>query len=222
MTSSATAPVDRYRRRRESGEASRIETRRRLLAAADTLFRENGYAGATIAAIAAAASVSVQTVYLAWGSKRELFQAAGKATATASGEPADGQEWNEQIRAELDADCADKSAAAYLAAVSKLFTKVAVRTARYRQLRIEAAASDPGIAADWDARQGERRETLAVVAKLIPPQDLRPGMTHAYILDTLWALASPEMFDLLTTTGGHTPETFQLWLSRTLQAALCR
>ena len=216
----AQVPVDRYRRRREAGEASRTQTRQRLLAAADTLFRENGYAGTTIAAIAATAQVSVQTVYLAWGSKRELFQAAGKSIAAGSDQPIGAGEWNEEIFARLNA--ADDSAPVYLAAVSRLFTQVAVRTARYRQLRLQAAGSDPEIAADWQARQAERRATLNGVAQRIPRAGLRPGMSDKYVLDTLWALASPEMFDLLTAHGAHTPATFQTWLSRTLTAALCR
>ena len=51
------------------------ETRRRLLQAAEEEFTERGYTGATVARIANRAGVTVQTLYLAWGSKRALLRA---------------------------------------------------------------------------------------------------------------------------------------------------
>jgi TetR/AcrR family transcriptional regulator, regulator of cefoperazone and chloramphenicol sensitivity len=50
------------------------DTRRRILDAARALFREAGYAGTTLDAIAAAAGVSPKTVS-AFGSKRGLLAA---------------------------------------------------------------------------------------------------------------------------------------------------
>ena len=44
-----------------------------MLAARDE-FAENGYRAATVAKIAARADVSVQTLYHAWGSKRDLLR----------------------------------------------------------------------------------------------------------------------------------------------------
>src|SRR5689334_1782508 len=48
-------------------------TRRSVLRAAGELFRERGYASTTIGAIAAAAGVSAETVYAAFGSKLALL-----------------------------------------------------------------------------------------------------------------------------------------------------
>lgn len=62
-------------RHREAGAASRVETRRRLLDAAGHEFAERGYTAATVTRIAGRAGVTVQTLYLAWGSKRELLRA---------------------------------------------------------------------------------------------------------------------------------------------------
>lgn len=59
----------------QAGSASRVETRRRLLEAAGHEFAEGGYAAATVTRIAARAGVTVQTLYLAWGSKRALLRA---------------------------------------------------------------------------------------------------------------------------------------------------
>src|ERR1700749_5050924 len=68
-------PAPNPPRHQEAAAASRAETRRRLLRAAEEEFTERGYAAATVARIAARAGVTVQTLYLAWGSKRALLRA---------------------------------------------------------------------------------------------------------------------------------------------------
>ena len=65
----------RVSRQKEAGEATRRETRRRLLAAAKAEFAERGYAAATVIRIAERADVSVQTLYSNWGNKRNLLRA---------------------------------------------------------------------------------------------------------------------------------------------------
>src|ERR1700744_3849222 len=61
-------------RQKKAGERLRQDTRNRLLHAAGEEFAARGYAGTTVARLAAAAGVSVQTLYLAWGSKRALLR----------------------------------------------------------------------------------------------------------------------------------------------------
>jgi AcrR family transcriptional regulator len=213
---------DPYRRRRAAGAASRDETRRRLLAAADALFREQGYPATTVTAIARRAGVSLQTLYLAWGSKRALLRAATDAAAVASQLPLGPEEWRAGVRAELAGDVGEApTAAAYLGAVSRLFVRVAERTAPYWRMHRAAAASDPEVAADWAALTAERRRTLAVVAAGIPASGLRPGQTPEAVVDTLWALTSPEVYDLLTVQGASSPAAFEAWLADTLTHALC-
>ena len=209
-------------RRRSNGAASREETRRRLLLAADQLFRDRGYQATTVTAIAERAGVSVQTLYLAWGSKRALLRAAGAAAATAADIPTPPGQWRDTIRAELADDVGpDPGAAAYLHAVSALFVRVAERSAPYRRMVAGALSAEPELAADAAATLAERRVTMTEVAAGLPREDLRPELGPAEIADTLWTLASPEVYDLLTTQGGHTPDQVTAWLARTLVNALC-
>ncbi len=218
---SPDTPADRYRRRREAGAASREDTRRRLVEAADELFRERGYVATTVAAIAQRAGVSVQTVYLACGSKRDLLRAAGRAAAIESAFPTSSEQWQAIIAANVSAETGrDATAPAYLTAVARLFTGVAERTALYRDIHRQAEALDPEIVRDAEAMQTERRKTMARVARGIPTEGRRRDLSGDEIHDTLWALASPEMYDLLA-GAGHTPDTFERWLARTLIATLC-
>src|SRR6185312_8101413 len=65
---------DRRSRQAKVGAALRQDTRARLLDAAGVEFASAGYAATTVTRLAAAAGVSVQTLYLAWGSKRALLR----------------------------------------------------------------------------------------------------------------------------------------------------
>lgn len=216
----STTTSDRYRRRREAGEASRAETQRRLIAAADRLFRQRGYTATTVSAIAAEAGVSVQTVYLACGSKRELLRAAGRAAAVQSASPTGAEDWHATITADLaEHTGANPTAEAYLIAVARLFTEVAERTAPYRTLNRQASAVEPEAEDDWQTMQAERRRTMDFVADALPGAGRRPGLTDTDLGDTLWSLASPEMYDLHT-GAGRSPTEFEAWLGRTLTAAL--
>lgn len=221
MTSGAVRS-DPYRRRREAAAASRAATRQQLLVAADALFREQGYLATSVAAITERAGVSLQTLYLAWGSKRALLRAAADAAASVSDLPLEPEQWQAHIRAQLAANVGDDATApTYLAAVARLFVTVTERTQPYRRLQQQAAASDPEIATDWAATAAARRHTMHAVAQDLPRVGLRPGLDQDVIADTLFAIASPEVYDLLSTEAGYTSQTFSAWLERTLTAALC-
>src|SRR5207247_2221626 len=66
-------PRRRYESRRRDAQAA--QTRREIVAAAGTLFRDRGYAATSMPLIAADAGVVVETFYRAFGSKAGLFRA---------------------------------------------------------------------------------------------------------------------------------------------------
>lgn len=215
-----TDVVDRFSRRRAAGAVSRDRTRRALLAAADELFRGQGYTATTVQEIASRADVSLQTLYLAWGSKSALFRAAADAAAAASELPVTPQAWQETLRERLHAAAGPSpTTRAYLLAVAELFVEVAERTSAYWQM--QAAAADADIAVGHAAAMRARRDTMAAVAGDLPRGGLRPGVDDDTVLATMWSLASPEVFALLTTQAGYTPARFRDWLERTLVTALC-
>lgn len=217
-----TPPVEADQRRRLAGQVRRDRSRRQLLTAADELFRERGYAATTVTAIAERAGVALQTLYLAWESKSALFRAAADAAVSASGMPLTAQAWRDDIRGQLDRRASeDPTTEAYLAAVAHIFVQVAQRTAVYWRMQPAAAAADPEIAAGHAAAMRQRRITLEGVARAVPERGLRPGLADEQVADTLWALASPEMYALFVHQAGRTPAEFERWLSTTLAAALC-
>ena len=217
-SSTFSAPYDR---RRAAGLASREDSRARLLRAADELFREQGYLATTVSAIAERAGTSLQTLYLAWGSKSALFRAGADAAATASGLPLTADAWHQAISERLTREAgADATTERYLTAVAHVFVEVAARTAVYWAMQPGAASADPEIAVGYTASMNQRRITMDGVARATPADNLRRDLSPESIADTVYSLASPEMFALFTRQAHRTAAEYEQWLSSTLISAL--
>ena len=211
-------------RQKRVGEASREATRRRLVDAAAFAFLDGGYSTTTVAALARRAGVSVQTVYLAVGGKPALLRAV---LERALGHPVDasGGPIGEEYRTGLRAQAArvhrgSDDPRTRLRAIAQVYRSVAERAAPWWRLYRDAAVSEPEIAADWTELQRLRRDTLAALLRDVPDDALRPGLTRDDAVDTLWALASPETYDLFVDRAGYTLDRYQAWVADTLTAAL--
>lgn len=205
-------------RQREAGAAAREETRRRLLVAAGEEFEERGYTRATVTRIAARAGVTVQTLYLAWGSKRALLRAFMEQALAGSPGPPAPEELPDAVAGRLKATTED--AYAVIQAIAGFYRQIGERAALGWQLYRDAAASDPEIAADWQELQRLRRGTFGRLIARLPPGSLRAGMSHDQAADTAWAIASPETWDLLIRRAGYSIDAYQGWVAETLTAAL--
>src|ERR1700744_1774349 len=140
MGPSQSTESSRPSRQKRVGEVLRQDTRDRLLRAAGEEFPVHGYAGTTVPRLAAAAGVSVQTLYLAWGSKRALLRGyMENALSGGMGSPEDaGQRF---------AGLPPRERLAELAAV---VTEVAERAAIGWGLYRDAAAVDPENRPEWE------------------------------------------------------------------------
>jgi len=209
MKSEDDTPRRAYRSHRRREQAQ--ETRRRMLEAAGKLLAERGYAGTTIAAVAAEAGVAVETVYAAFRNKRTLV----------------GELVRVSVRGDGDAPAAEQAGARAVAAAPdqaerlRLFAAdVAERLERVGPvLQALAAASEPELdelraAVDRDRLAGMR----AFAGMLVRGGELRIGAEAA--AETVWALASPELHFALTARRGWTRERYATWLADTLGAAL--
>jgi AcrR family transcriptional regulator len=212
---------ERISRQKEVGEATRRETRRRLLAAARAEFAERGYTAATVSRIAARAGVSVQTLYNDWGGKRSLLRAVMGSALTgdddipleAAGLPL------AVLTATLDpADAADPRR--LLAHLVHQYRLLAERAAVGWQTYRDGSAVDPDIAADWQQLSDGRRKGFHAMFARLPAEALRPGLSHTAAADTAWAIASPETHDLLVRHAGYSYDQLEVWVRTTLTAAL--
>ena len=210
----------RVSRQREAGEATRRETRRRLLAAAKAEFAERGYAAATVIRIAERADVSVQTLYSNWGNKRNLLRAVMESSVTGDEDvPLVAGQPPAIITATIDpGDAADPRR--LLAHLSRQYRLLAERAAVGWQTYRDGAAVDPDIAADWQQLSDLRRGAFHAFFAQVPAGALRPGLSNAAAADTAWVIASPDTHDLLVRQAGYSYDQLEGWARSTLSAAL--
>jgi AcrR family transcriptional regulator len=193
------------------------QTRQRIVAAARAEFLRSGYAGATIAAIAATAGVSVQTVELVFGTKRELLKTVVDVAVAGDDAPVPVSERDWVRRAQ-----ATSQAGELLEIVAGGGVRpISERAAGVLAVVYQAAAADEQIAVlarefDQQRLTGAR----AIVDALAQRARLRADISHAAAVDIMWLLMDPLVYQRLTTDRGWTADDYQHWLTQSVQRLL--
>lgn len=188
------------------------ETRRRILESARRLFIENGYAGTTVAAVADAAQVSPETIYLSLGGKRGLLEGVMDITGPHDS-IADDAEWWHMV-ASLS------SARERLDKMVEYSCRILARTRPIHAI-IRGAADNESFAAELGRRLlVERLTNQTKRIREYLRDDLRPGLSLAEAGERYCALVSPELFYLLTVEFAWTAEQHQSWVTQLLQSEL--
>jgi AcrR family transcriptional regulator len=196
-----------YRSPRRQEQARR--TRERIIAAATDLFRTAGYAGTTVAAIAAAAGVSVPAVELVFGTKAALLKAAIDVAIVGDDKPVPVLErsWAAQAQASTTPE-------EFLEVVAEVLVAAARRSDALVLAAFEAARSDERVTPLADQLKAQRAGTAAwIVDGLASRSAFRSGLDRAEAIDVVWLLMEPAVFDRLTSDRGWTPERFGTWFA---------
>lgn len=182
-------------------------TRAAVLDAARRLFLRDGYAAATMAAIAAEARVALKTVYLAFGTKAGLLR----------------EVWNTGLRGD-DGDAPVAARAWYREVLDEpdpaRQLELNARNSRHGKDRIGALAEvirtaaplDADIAALWDRIGVEyHANQLAIAESLAAKGALRDGLDAPRAADLLWTINHPHTWHLLVAERGWTPDEYERW-----------
>lgn len=199
----------RSERRREQAE----QTRQRVLDAAARLFEERGYEGASIAAIAEGARVSEETIYARFRNKRTLF----------------GELVRRAVRGDDPAPVPEQQGPRAIAAATdqreqlRLFAADVVlrleRAAPLVAIVAGASRSEPELAELLTRLHAERRKNLRVLVDALAVNGpLRLRTNEA--VETVWALTSPELHQLLSRVRGWTRRRYCDWLAASLAQLL--
>ena len=188
-------------------------TRGLIVEAAAVAFEDNGYRGARVEDIAAAAGVAYPTVYKSFSNKRNLLAAAvQRAMAGGVEEQVERQRWFTEQLVEPDAK-------RQLRLVARNARHLNERAGRLLEVVRAAARADAGIDTIWreinDERLTRARKTAAALAHKAP---LRASV--AYTARTLWTLTLPELYGAQVHNAGATAATYERWLGDVLVAAL--
>lgn len=199
-----------------SGRRRARATRSRITKAAAELFAERGYTRTTMADIAAAAGVAVQTVYFVFHTKTEVLDSAYGLAVMGEDDPAEPQDqaWYRQALAEPDISIAVQLVVDGLSEILRRVAPLdfAVRT---------AAAADPEGSAfltkNERMRTGGYREMVELLGRKCP---LRENLTEAHATDLMLFLASPGAYRTLVLDRGWTHAEWVAWTSGALAEQL--
>lgn len=200
-----------------SGRRARArQTRDEIVQTAKRLFLENGYAVTTITDVARQANVSPETIYKTFGSKRTLLNAA--ITSSVRG---DTEATPLRSRPVIDAIRQERDPRQQLQMYGNLLAEVNPRLAPLVRVMREAASSDPDVAAALSELNANRLEGMSEFASLLGRRGgLRPGVSKHQAKDVLWALNSPELYELLVLERGWTRRRYARWVASQMTAAL--
>jgi AcrR family transcriptional regulator len=194
--------------RKRAGAARAQATRERVVGAAAPLFVARGYLDTTMADLAAAAGVAVQTLYLAFGSKAAVLQAVWAAAT-----PDRPAGWAEALATAPNGPAA-------------LARHVEVTTALVERRHpldavLRAAAADPEPA---ELLAVARATTLDTHARAVDELAEHPGFTVDMSLqratDVVVTLLAPETYGLLVVQQGWTTPDWAEWALRHIVADL--
>lgn len=185
-----------------------LQTRQEILATARGLFAGNGYSGTSVAQIAAAAGVSVQTIYDSLGSKRaivlalnDLIDEEGDVRALASAiptstDPIELLRIAATISRNINERCGD--------IVAALFSAAAVET-EMREVRDES-------------RRRHRAGIAGLTRRLASLEALRGDLDAETAADVIAAMTDPQVARTFVGEYGWTWDRWQEWT----EAALIR
>jgi AcrR family transcriptional regulator len=205
-------PVRRRPRRRGA------ETRRHIAEVAARLFVEHGYTGTSMQAIADAAGVHVQTIYLAFGNKPAVLSEAAAVLVAGEEEdaatPPEHRRWVRELFAEPDPR-------RQLALYARHMTAVAGRFQQLRTVIRGAALSDPELAAFWVHIEQGRWDGPGHIAPVLAAAGvLRPGLSAEQAADIIYGLTTPDIYENLVYHRGWSARHFERWLTDVLCTAV--
>lgn len=206
------------RRYDNSGRAARAEaTRRAILEAGRKVLVDKGYGGTTMAAIARAAGVSVETVYKSFGSKLDLLGEILNHAVVGDDAPVPLAERPEYVAAQQAG-----SGAAVIAGLCELSCRILERVGPliatiFVAARAGEADLKPLAKAADRAKHADYRGIVEAVAAT---GDMRPELSVEEATDIFATIGSPEVYLQLRDDRGWTHERYGRWLTQTAQRLL--
>jgi AcrR family transcriptional regulator len=182
------------------------QTRARIVDAATQLFSEQGYLDTTMGTIAAEAGVAVQTLYLAFGSKVAILEAAHDVAVVGDDEPVPLLErpWVADLHAEPDGP---RALALTITHTLRVIEQV---SAIYGV--IQSAAADPEVAELLLRAKAQRLATMRALSEhLATKPGFATGLSIERATDILYTVVSNELHQLLVLERHWTPHDWQTW-----------
>ena len=191
-----------------------LETRSRIVAAATGLFIAGGYLGTTLSDIARESGVSVQSLYLRFGSKPEILAAAFDVAVV--GDHADlallERSWFAELKLAVD------GASAVDIFMSEMRRLMERTYPLYSVIRSAAAGQTAELLAD---NKRQRYAGLSLVAAELSQKDgFDASLSPEQAADLLYALVSEDHYGLLVAERDWSADDWQAWCTRLVMHSL--
>jgi AcrR family transcriptional regulator len=201
-------------RRRERARARRLAT---VLAARD-LFERDGFRLTTIAAVAARAGVSAESIYKGFGTKAALAKAVFDVTVAGDDEPVPVAERPAMQTMRDEPDLRRK--------IEMFVRGLAQRQARSAKVQIlirDGRHVDDSLAPVWAKLEDEAVVGMTMLAgHFAASGQLRAGVDVDEVRDVLWNYLAIDTYERLVLGRGWPLDRYSDWLTRTIIAAICR
>jgi len=197
-------------------KAQARQTRLLIIAAARQLFFQNGYAGTTIEAIAGQAGVAPETVYSVFGNKLAILSALVDVSVVGDDEPIPLLQ-----RPDIQAARQETDPHHLLQKFARDVYDVMQRMSPVFALLGATAKAEPEIATLRRRLLAERLQGMTFLVEMLARiAPLRPEITSERAAETVWALSSAEVFQLLTIERGWSQAQYIDWLVDALERLL--
>lgn len=196
-------------KRRADAEARRES----VLAAAQELFLDRGFAATTVAAVAEAAGVSAETVYKSVGGKAGLVKALYQQALLGEG-PVPAYHRSDSLRARPDPR-------EVVRGWSRLAMEVGPRVSSVQLLVRDAALVDHRLRDLILEMDEDRLRRMTENARFLESAGhLRAGVDAEAAADLMWTVTAPEMYELLVLRRGWSLERWADYIYVTLVGLL--
>jgi len=200
-------------RRREQARARRLTV---VLAARD-LFERDGFRPTTIAAIAAHAGVSAESVYKGFGSKAALAKAVFDLVIAGDDEPVPVAD-RPEIQAMRDEPDARRKIAMYAGGLAQR----QARSAKVQILIRDGRHVDDSLAPVWAKLYDEGMAGMTMLGRhLLDTGQLRDGIGLDEVRDLLWNYLAIDHYERLVLTQGWPLQRYAQWLAHAMTSAIC-
>src|SRR5215472_15480327 len=201
-----------------SGRRAQARARRlTVVAAARDLFERDGFRLTTIAAIAAHAGVSAESVYKGFGTKAALAKAVFDLVIAGDDEPVPVAE-RPAVQAVRDEPDVRRKIAMFVAGLAER----QARSAGVQILIREGRHVDDSLAPVWAKLNDEGLAGMTVLGRhLLQTGQLHDGIDLEEVRDVLWNYLAIDTYERLVLTQGWPLERYSRWLAHAITSAIC-
>ncbi len=197
-------------------QAQALESQVQIIESAKKLFVTSGYSGVSIEAIAREANTSPETIYSVFKNKRTILaramdQAAGTGDSPI---PVMLQSYIQEVTSERNQR---RQIQMFASRMRIFFSHIAPLVEVMR----DAAKTEPEIKKLLNKYLSDRYQGMSFfIDCLMANGSLRSGLSKLSAVETIWTLASAEIYNMLVGDRGLSEEEYEIWLSDTLTRLL--